>query len=259
MECMCLCVCVRACMHVYHVRMYVCVAVSDCWSKSVTLGGLGRRGRGKLSKSFLEGWVGGPLPLGEAKLKRDGWGAEKEPGVKEVAFPGLGQECSGIYLESLQTSWLWVVSFLFLFTILVCCSYSFRNYRCVYVTVWSKSSVPKRQCPKVPENRMWPQRWYLVNKWRGPSLNFQNKGLLYSSWTEGPHPLTLVCSLFFSLSKFLILFCFVFVVVFTLYNTISGHVSLLLKEKGSGFEVEEFHFWVESLASSGLTQTICTM
>lgn len=47
--------------------------------------------------------------------------------------------------------------------------------------------------------------------------------------------------------------------MFTLSNTISGHVSLLLKEKGSGFEVKEFHFWVESLAPSGLTQTICTI
>lgn len=152
-----------------------------------------------------------------------------------MAFPGLGQECGWNLFRKLANQLVMgcCFSFLFFFTILVCCSCSFRNYRCVYVTVWSKSNVPKRQCPKVPENRMWPQEgWYLVNKWRGPSLNFQNKGLL-------------------------ILFCFVF--VFTLSNTISGHVSLLLKDKGSGFEAEKFHFWVESLVSSGLTQTICTI
>lgn len=76
-------------------------------------------GAGKLSESFLEGWVagwlGGPLPPGRGSQIKEKWGRGRNrtgPGWSGISWPGAwGKEGGGIYLESLQTSWLFIYFF----------------------------------------------------------------------------------------------------------------------------------------------------
>lgn len=94
--------------------------------------------RRQVEQIFLEGWLGGPpgepavphpLPHprgGGTRLKRNGgmW-EEKELELKwHFLAWGLGKQGCGIYVESLQTSWL-VMGFLFVFCFFTILAYCF--------------------------------------------------------------------------------------------------------------------------------------
>lgn len=121
-------------------------------------------------------------------------------GLSEVAFPGLGPGEGMLWnlfrklLNQLVMGCCFFLSFFLFFTILVCCSCSFQNYKHVSVAMRWKATLPTHIVLKLQKIEC-DTRKMMPGQWMGdPGLNFQNnESLPLMDWRLPPPDTRMFC------------------------------------------------------------------